>query len=164
MTGARRTRVSRGVWTWLRRSIPETTFAWAWRSRSGRAALPKVGDTRTGAEMDPRLDRLARLFAADPSVHVRKAFATAALTVNGKIFAMIPHGALVLKLPHVRIEQLIDAGEAERFVSGGRVLKEWASLRLPEEEWPELVQEARLFVGAMSLAGADDPQGSTPLN
>lgn len=111
--------------------------------------------------MDPRLNRLARLFAGDPSIDVRKAFATAALTVNGKIFAMIPKGALVLKLPHGRIEQLVGAGLAERFVSGDRVLKEWVSLRLPEEDWPDLVQEARVFVSATSAPKTFDPQRLT---
>jgi hypothetical protein len=70
------------------------------------------------------------------------------LRVDGKIFAMLNDGRLVVKLPKDRVDRLVADAIAERFEPGtGRVMKEWAVV--PAEfsrRWPKLVVEARAFV------------------
>ena len=70
------------------------------------------------------------------------------LRVSGKIFAMLVGGELVVKLPKHRVDELVDAGTAERFDAGkGRPMKEWASVpSSAPRRWKALVEEARSFV------------------
>jgi hypothetical protein len=76
-------------------------------------------------------------------------FGADALKVDGKIFAMLSRGELVLKLPRARVDELIASGKGTRFDPGhGRVMKEWVTIDLGESAtWPELADEARRFVG-----------------
>jgi hypothetical protein len=71
------------------------------------------------------------------------------LRISGKIFAMLVRGELVVKLPKDRVDDLVDAGTAERFDAGkGRPMKEWASVPpSASRRWKALVEEARGFVG-----------------
>jgi hypothetical protein len=56
----------------------------------------------------------------------RRGFGADALKVNGKIFATLSKGRLLLKLPSERVDALIASNLAERFSTGvGRVKKEW---------------------------------------
>ncbi|MCX4906535.1 hypothetical protein [Streptomyces sp. NBC_00878] len=75
-------------------------------------------------------------------------FGAAALKVGGKIFAMLAQGRLVVKLPRARVDQLVDAGEGERFDPGhGRLMREWLSLDPGSElSWDGLAREALDFV------------------
>jgi TfoX/Sxy family transcriptional regulator of competence genes len=70
------------------------------------------------------------------------------LRVSGKIFAMLVRGELVVKLPKVRVDDLVDTGVARRFDAGkGRPMKEWASVTTSaSRRWKALVEEARSFV------------------
>jgi hypothetical protein len=72
------------------------------------------------------------------------------LRVSGKIFAMLGHGELVVKLPKDRVDDLVDTGVARRFDAGkGRLMKEWASVPAnASRRWKGLVDEAKVFVGA----------------
>lgn len=74
-------------------------------------------------------------------------FGDGALKVDGRIYAALSHGRLLLKLPAARVEALLAAGQGERFRSGGRVMKAWVTVG-PEhgEEWLALAREARAFV------------------
>ena len=71
------------------------------------------------------------------------------LRVSGKIYAMLVRGELVVKLPAVRVDELVDAGAARRVDAGkGRPMKEWASVPVSaSRRWKGLVEEARTFVG-----------------
>ncbi|HJP65729.1 MAG TPA: MmcQ/YjbR family DNA-binding protein [Actinomycetota bacterium] len=72
------------------------------------------------------------------------------LRVGGKIFAMLARGALVVKLPAERVQELTASGIGRPFDAGkGRPMKEWASIP-PEagRRWKGLVAEARAFVGS----------------
>ncbi|MFI6444758.1 hypothetical protein [Kitasatospora sp. NPDC050543] len=74
-------------------------------------------------------------------------FGSAALKVDGRIFAMLVDDRLVLKLPLGRVSELVTAGEGEHFERGGRPMREWLALD-PESAvgWLPLAQEARAFV------------------
>jgi hypothetical protein len=78
----------------------------------------------------------------------KKKFGSDALKIGGKIFAMASHDRLVVKLRRARVDELVDAGDGERFDPGhGRLMKEWLSLDPSSElEWLPLAKEAMTFV------------------
>jgi hypothetical protein len=56
-------------------------------------------------------------------------FGRGALRFEGKIFAMLVRGRLVLKLPEARVSDLIAAGEGVNFdANKGTPMREWLSL------------------------------------
>ena len=74
-------------------------------------------------------------------------FGSSALRFEGRIFAMLAHDRLVLKLPSARVASLVADGEGDHFDAGkGRPLKEWLSLG-PDSDlsWSELAHEALNF-------------------
>ena len=78
------------------------------------------------------------------------------LRTGGKIFAMLAHERLVVKLPRERVDALVAAGAAEQFEpSPGRRMKEWASVDpAASEDWARLAAEARAFVARERATGA----------
>jgi hypothetical protein len=75
------------------------------------------------------------------------AFGSAAMKVNGRIFAMLVGGSLVLKLPKSRVDGLIAAGGGGPFDAGkGRAMREWVTVA-PSADWSGLAREALAFVG-----------------
>ena len=83
-----------------------------------------------------------------PPAATRSAFGSNGLKVDGRIFAMLVRGALVVKLPRERVAELIESGRGDPFDAGkGRPMKEWVTLRAPASTWIELAREARRFVG-----------------
>jgi TfoX/Sxy family transcriptional regulator of competence genes len=94
--------------------------------------------------IDALVDEDAAVTPPDPS---RGAFGSNALKVNGKIFAMLVRGELVLKLPRARAEALAAEGRGIPFDAGkGRPMKEWVVVRAPERAWAALAREAHAFV------------------
>lgn len=75
-------------------------------------------------------------------------FGSAALKVNGSIFAMGMDGRLVLKLPAARVTELIDLGPGEPFGTKGRAMREWVSLPFDESS-EALTDEAYEFVRSL---------------
>ena len=62
---------------------------------------------------------------------------------------MLPHDALVVKLPADRVAALIEAGEGEPFGVGKRVMREWVTVNgVDAGAWAELADEALAFVGS----------------
>ena len=99
-------------------------------------------------------DRLAVLvdaFADAPGVTPpgsggRRAFGSDALKVDGAIFAMQVHGALVVKLPAGRVAALIGEGTCAPFTNGrGSPMREWATVTDPARDL-DLATEALAFV------------------
>lgn len=97
---------------------------------------------------------LIEVFEAEPDVsppsaavgHAR-GFGADALKIDGRIFAMLAHGRLVVKLPQTRVDELLEAGLGERFDPGhGRLMKEWLSVHEGhEDEWETFTREALLY-------------------
>jgi TfoX N-terminal domain len=82
-----------------------------------------------------------------PAASARR-FGSSALRVDGRIFAMVSRGSLVLKLPPQRVADLIDSGGGHPYDAGkGRPMKQWVSLD-PERQqrWQDLATEALAFV------------------
>lgn len=77
-----------------------------------------------------------------------RGFGATALTVKGRIFAMLPRDRLVVKLPRRRVDELVAAGWGERFdANKGRPMKEWLVVDpAREDDWSELAMEALNFV------------------
>jgi TfoX-like protein len=83
-----------------------------------------------------------------PSAGTRRGFGSAALTVDGSIFAMVVGGGLVLKLPRHRVEGLVAAGTGIPFTAAnGTPMREWVALDhgTPESDLA-LAEEAMEFV------------------
>ena len=96
-----------------------------------------------------RFAALAARFVDEPDVTEGTGFGKSpGLRTSGKIFAMLMHGRLVVKLPRERVDALVTAGAAEHFNAGrGRPMKEWASVdAAAQEDWHGLAAEAHAFV------------------
>lgn len=74
-------------------------------------------------------------------------FGRSALRFEGKIFAMLVRGRLVLKLPEARVSELIAAGEGLNFdANKGTPLREWLSVDPGSGlDWLPLAREALDF-------------------
>jgi TfoX/Sxy family transcriptional regulator of competence genes len=79
----------------------------------------------------------------------RRGFGSNALLVNGRIFAMVSRGRLVLKLPGDRVAALLEEGVGAPFDAGkGTPMKQWVMLdERTEGRWLALAHEAAGFVG-----------------
>lgn len=107
---------------------------------------------------DPRAaERFADLvdeFAGQPGVigpgqANARGFGSAALKVNGAIFAMLSHGRLVVKLPAPRVDVLITTGVCAPYDAGkGRPLKQWATVASATASWSGLAREAHDYVAS----------------
>ena len=73
---------------------------------------------------------------------------TGQLKVDGKIFAMLVRGKLVVKLPRARVDTLVGSGDGERFDAGkGTPMVEWFALSpTSSKSWLALSEEAMAFV------------------
>ncbi len=79
----------------------------------------------------------------------KKGFGSSALRIDGKIFAMLTGGKLVVKLPRQRVDTLVASGDGTRFDPrhDGRLMKEWLAVDpTSDEDWLPLAREAMRFV------------------
>ena len=105
------------------------------------------------ADAQARFDRLVATMADRDGVTLgsgRRGFGSGALQVNGRIFAMMSGGRLVVKLPPHRVTSLIATDEAAPFDAGkGRPMKEWAVIQAGADElWLARAEEAFAFVSS----------------
>jgi hypothetical protein len=91
---------------------------------------------------------LAARYSGKPEASPSKGFGSNALKVNGKIFASLTRGRLLLKLPEARVDALVKAKKATRFSTGvGRVKKEWVTVGpSTAKDWLALAEEGRAYV------------------
>jgi hypothetical protein len=87
-------------------------------------AEPEAGEARE------LFERITSGFMSDPTVSQGTGFGSSpGLRVGGRIFAMLAGGALVVKLPKDRVDQLVASGVGARFDPGhGRVMREWVTV------------------------------------
>jgi TfoX/Sxy family transcriptional regulator of competence genes len=120
----------------------------------------------TGTPTDPpdaaqRFADLCRTLEGEPGVTVPsgtggsgtgssrpRRFGSDALKVDGRIFAMVTRGELVVKLPRDRVAALLASGEGRPFDAGkGTPMKEWVVLADDDPEaWLDAAREALAFV------------------
>jgi hypothetical protein len=117
--------------------------------------MPLRGRDTSPAE--ERFATLVELLAAEDGVTVgsgRPGFGAGTLQVNTRIFAMISHGRLVLKLPSRLVQALLDEGQGIAFDAGkGRPMKEWIALNDDADgPWTDLAREALAFVAGQPRA------------
>jgi hypothetical protein len=99
---------------------------------------------------EERFDRLVGEFVGVDGVTPPgpgRGFGSLALRCHNEIFAMLVRGRLVVKLPKVRVDALVSAGEGGRFdANKGVPMKEWFSLDPSSElAWPAIASEALDF-------------------
>ncbi len=89
-----------------------------------------------------------KAFASDRHVTSGRMMASLGLKVDGKIFAMLVRGKLVVKLPRTRVTELMETGAGRQFDPrrDGRLMKEWVVLAGPKPAWPKVALEAYRFV------------------
>lgn len=103
-----------------------------------------------------RFSALVEALATDPDVttpdedgRTRRGFGSSELKVHGRIFAMLTHDRLVVKLPRARVDALVATGDGERYDPrrDGRLMKEWLSVAPSSQlDWLDLAREALAFV------------------
>lgn len=102
--------------------------------------------------LDPRFAALVEALADVDGVTLgfgRRGFGSDALQVDGRIFAMLREGGLVLKLPRERVAALLASGAGAPFDAGkGKPMKEWVVVgQSAAKQWLPLAEEALRFVG-----------------
>ncbi|MCI4341431.1 MAG: hypothetical protein L3K11_03550 [Thermoplasmata archaeon] len=106
-------------------------------------------------EARERFARLAEQMAAgdgEISAH-RKGFGTRSMFVGRRMFAVLDRtGELVVKLPPVRVQELIDSKTGRGWSPGaGSPLKEYLAIPFArQKDWPKLAREARAYMGGKS--------------
>ena len=101
------------------------------------------------SEADPEaaFASIAERLLREPGTEQKSAFYSPGLRVGGKIFAMLVGGELVVKLPADRCAELIAAGGARPFQTGGRSMRQWVTVGPADEaDWDALADEALAFV------------------
>jgi len=107
----------------------------------------KEGSKKTTV-VDPRFEKIATEYSKEPNVKRGRLFSSEnVLSVNGKIFAMIYKGKLVVKLPADRTQELVTQRVGVNWgPSPNRVMKEWIAIESEKASWPQLAREAYTFV------------------
>ena len=123
------------------------------RGRSGRPGPLVHHDGGVDAEADPVRARYLALVDALVGVDGvtpppgGSGFGRGSLKYQGKIFAMLVRGELVVRLPEVRVAELITAGEGAAFdANKGTPMREWLSVDPRSRlNWLSLATEALEF-------------------
>jgi hypothetical protein len=89
-------------------------------------------------------------YGTDESKGARRMFASTSIKTRGKMFAFLRKKEhLVVKLSEPRVDELVAAGEGDRFDPGdGKLQREWFVLNSTSaEDWLALATEAEAYVG-----------------
>lgn len=96
--------------------------------------------------------RLAPELLRMPGVRAGRMYGSSprGLTVNGKMFALLSDGLLIVKLPRERVEELSASGVGRPHQpAGGKVATEWMAVdATASRRWRSLMVEAQQFVGS----------------
>jgi hypothetical protein len=105
-----------------------------------------AGTDRPDERYEDLVDELAALAGVTPP-RGGGGFGRSALRFQGRIFAMLVRGRLVVKLPAVRVDALVEAGDGVHFdANKGTPTREWLSLDPDSgQDWLGLAREALDF-------------------
>jgi TfoX/Sxy family transcriptional regulator of competence genes len=113
--------------------------------------MPKLSSKKSDRS-DAAFAHLAAAISKDPRVDApevagAKGFGSKGLKVARKLFAFASKGRLVLKLPELRVDELVSSGKGRRFEPApGRVMKEWVAVdQGARSDWLRLAREALDF-------------------
>lgn len=113
-------------------------------SRDGAARFDAI--VRAFAQ-DERLAPVAKAYRTDRERGGTRKFGSNALKRDGKIFAMLSKGHLVVKLAKSRVDELVEKRLGESFDPGhGRLMKQWVMITSDKCSWIDLAKEAYDFV------------------
>jgi hypothetical protein len=118
--------------------------------RLARTLIAMSEQPTTGLSLKDRyadlVDELVPLAGVTPPAGGR-GFGRSALKFQGRIFAMLVRGHLVLKLPAGRVAELVEAGDGIPFdANKGTPMREWLSLDADSpRDWLALAGEALEF-------------------
>ena len=109
-----------------------------------------LGEDAQAGRPDERYEDLVDELVGTPGVTPPRGgggFGRSALRYQGKIFAMLVRGRLVVKLPARRVEALVEAGDGVHFdANKGTPMREWLSLDPGSgQDWLALAGEALDF-------------------
>jgi uncharacterized protein YndB with AHSA1/START domain len=116
---------------------------------STRATAPPPDERgRDGApNAEAAFRHVAARMRGEAGVGKGRALHAPSLKIDGRIFAMLVHDRLVVKLPAERCSELIGDGAAEPFISGRRKMREWVAVPSADTSlWVALAEEALRFV------------------
>ena len=111
--------------------------------------VARDGEVRFEALVAAMLERPGTTYGSgDANAGPQRAFGATSLKTNGKIFAMLVKGRLVVKLDRRRVDALVASGVGTNFDPGhGRLQKEWLDIESESDQtWLELATEAEAFV------------------
>jgi hypothetical protein len=117
-------------------------------SKSAARVRPARSAALPPTVVPPIFKPVADAFADVRGVTRRRMFSSEnTFSANGKIFAMLVRGALVVKLPKERVDELVEAGHGTRFDPGhGRLMREWIAVKADALPWVALAKEGHQFV------------------
>lgn len=122
------------------------------KTKDGVAVAP-ASDPRVGAFLeairgDAKLASAAKELEQNRGAGGRRKFGSNALKVDGKLFALLTQGTLVVKLSKERVAALVANGVGAHFDPGhGRLMKGWLTVTHAKAKWVELAREAYEYVG-----------------
>ena len=93
-------------------------------------------------------DPIADGYLERTGVDIGSMFGSEGLRIRGKVFAFVSYrGALVVKVPETRADELVATGEVERMEMRGRAMREWViSAPARADAWAALVADAFAYV------------------
>ena len=94
------------------------------------------------------LDPIADEYLALPGVDIGPMFGSEGLRIRGKVFAFVGfQGALALKLPAERVDELDGVAGMQRMAMRERAMREWLTVPTDAaDRWRPLVADAYAFV------------------
>jgi hypothetical protein len=140
-------------------AIPSTRGAILAHSTERWDDLPVGEERQMGQSAETAFDAVATALLPYADVEEGTGFGTnPGLRTNGKIFAILHTGQLILKLPAGRCTALIATGEARAFQIGRRTMREWVQFAsVDEQQWLALAREARSYVAGDPAGGGSRP-------
>lgn len=93
-------------------------------------------------------DPIAAQYLERPDVDIGPMFGSEGIRIRGKVFAFVGYrGALVVKVPEQRADELVASGTAERMEMRGRAMREWVLVHPDRADaWGPLIGDAFAYV------------------